>query len=235
LKIWRCMTLSEEPLQTPRIEPGLQGTQFVNVGRKGFFEFLILSCVVVRTVTGTLPLCRLPAFRRFSQNCEKRPLDSSGLSAYLHGTRLPFINCCYQLMWGWICWNLQDKKEDLDCVDFHGRMPSFLAKWSRRIFIKFDIWVFFENLSRKFEFQSNLTWISVFYMKTLYCTFMIVSRSIVLRISNVSGKNCRENQNTHHIFNTYFLKNRVVYQIMRKNMVQPDRPQMTMRRIHFVC
>ena len=33
------MTLSEEPLQTPRKEPGLQGKQFENVGGDEFFEF----------------------------------------------------------------------------------------------------------------------------------------------------------------------------------------------------
>ena len=59
------MTLSEEPLETPRKESGLQGKQFENVGQDEFFKFLILSCVVVRTVTGTVPPCRFPAFRRF--------------------------------------------------------------------------------------------------------------------------------------------------------------------------
>ena len=90
--------LSEESLQTRRKEPGLEGTQFENLGRDEFFELLILFCVAVRTVTGTLPPCRLPAFSRFSQNCEKRLLASSCLSVRRHGTnRLPFINRCYQL------------------------------------------------------------------------------------------------------------------------------------------
>jgi len=40
------------------------------------------------------------------------------------------------------------------------------------------------------------------YMKTL-CTFM-VSPSILLRMSNFSDKSCRENQNTHFIFNNIF-------------------------------
>jgi hypothetical protein len=29
------------------------------------------------------------------------------------------------------------------------------------------------------------------------CTFMIISRSVLLRMRNVSGKSCRENQHTH--------------------------------------
>jgi hypothetical protein len=32
---------------------------------------------------------------------------------------------------------------------------------------------------------------------------------------------------THFMFNNFFSENRTVYEIMRKNMVQPDRPQMT--------
>ena len=39
----------------------------------------------------------------------------------------------------------------------------------------------------------------------------------------------RENQNTHFIFNNVFPDNRAVYDIIWKNIVHPDRPQMTMR------
>jgi len=65
IKNLRCMTSSEEPLETPRKEPELRGTQFENLGRDELFAFLILSCVAVRTVTGTAPPCCLLAFRRF--------------------------------------------------------------------------------------------------------------------------------------------------------------------------
>jgi hypothetical protein len=34
-------------------------------------------------------------------------------------------------------------------------------------------------------------------------------------------------KNTHFVFNNVFSENRAVYEIMWKNMVQPDRPQMT--------
>jgi hypothetical protein len=43
-------------------------------------------------------------------------------------------------------------------------------------------------------------------MDTLHedlCTFMI-SRWLLLRLRNVLGKSCRENQNTHFIFNNFF-------------------------------
>jgi hypothetical protein len=43
---------------------------------------------------------------------------------------------------------------------------------------------------------------------------------------NVSDESCRENQNTHSMFNNIFPKI-VPFMIMWKNMVEPDRPQMT--------
>ena len=44
---------------------------------------------------------------------------------------------------------------------------------------------------------------------------------------NISEKMCRGNQNIF-IFKNYFSENRVVYRIVLKNMVQPDRPQIAM-------
>ena len=35
-------------------------------------------------------------------------------------------------------------------------------------------------------------------------TFFIISRSFLLRMRNVSGKSCRENQNTHFVFSNFF-------------------------------
>ena len=37
-------------------------------------------------------------------------------------------------------------------------------------------------------------------------TFMMVSRSVLLRTRNVSGRICRENQNTYSMFNDVFPK-----------------------------
>jgi len=65
--------------------------------------------------------------------------------------------------------------------------PSAVWKISAptgQIFIKFDIWGFFENLSRKFKFRWNRS-------RTLHedqFTFLIISRSILVRIRNVSEK-----------------------------------------------
>jgi hypothetical protein len=54
---------------------------------------------------------------------------------------------------------------------------------------------------------------------------MIISRSFLLRIRNVSDKSCRE-KNAHFIFNI-FSEYRAVYEIKWKNIIEPDRPQMT--------
>jgi len=63
----------------------------------------------------------------------------------------------------------------------------------------------FENLWRHFAFHSYLTRIT----GTLHegqCTFMTVSRLILYIMRNVSDKSCRENQNTHFVFNNIFPK-----------------------------
>jgi hypothetical protein len=43
----------------------------------------------------------------------------------------------------------------------------------------------------------------------------------------LSDESCRQNQNTYFMFNNFFPENPAVYELMWKNMVQPDRPQMT--------
>jgi hypothetical protein len=94
-----------------------------------------------------------------------------------------------------------------------------------RIFMKFYIRGFFENLLRKFKFQLYLTRT----MSTLHiylCTFMIILGSIILIMRKFSDRNCRENQNTQFMFNNFFSENRTFYEIMWKNTVESDRPQM---------
>ena len=59
--------------------------------------------------------------------------------------------------------------------------------------------------------------------------------SVFLRMIKVSDESCREKQNIHFVFNNFFLENHAVYDIMWKNIVQPDRPQMTIGRMRFAC
>jgi hypothetical protein len=63
----------------------------------------------------------------------------------------------------------------------HGTAPT------ERIFVKFDIWKYFENLSRKFKVGYSLTKITGTLHEDL-CTFMIICCWILLRLRNVAGK-----------------------------------------------
>jgi len=69
-------------------------------------------------------------------------------------------------------------------------------------------------------------------MKT-YIHFFTISRLFPLRIRNVSDRSCRENQNTHFVFSNFIFGNRAFYEKMWKNIVEPDRPQMTMWRMRI--
>jgi hypothetical protein len=58
------------------------------------------------------------------------------------------------------------------------------------------------------------------------CTFMMTSHSVLLRMRDVSDKSCRENQNTHLMLNNFFFfESHAVYEILWKNIVELDRPQ----------
>jgi len=43
----------------------------------------------------------------------------------------------------------------------------------------------------------------------------------------VSDKGCTNNQDTHFIFNNYFRKSCAVFETMWKDLVVPERPQLT--------
>jgi hypothetical protein len=65
-------------------------------------------------------------------------------------------------------------------------------------------------------------------------TFLNISLFVLLRMRNVSDKNCRENQNAYSVSVLCF-ENRAVCEIMGKNTVQPDRPQTTVWRVRTAC
>ena len=76
-----------------------------------------------------------------------------------------------------------------------------------RIFKKFDIRIFFENLPRKFKFHCNLTRATgTVHADRQMCTVVITSRSVLVTVRNVSDKTCTENQNTHFVFSNIFSK-----------------------------
>jgi hypothetical protein len=72
--------------------------------------------------------------------------------------------------------------------------------------MKYNIWWFFEILSGKFKFDWNLTRITATLREDL-CAFVIPSCRFILKLRNVSYTICKENQNTHFIFNNSFPTN----------------------------
>jgi hypothetical protein len=62
--------------------------------------------------------------------------------------------------------------------------------------------------------------------------FPIIFRSILLRMKNVSGKSCRENQNTFYVRQGFF-ENCILRDIIWKNIAELDRRWMgNMTRAH---
>jgi hypothetical protein len=67
-------------------------------------------------------------------------------------------------------------------------------------------------------------------------TFLFISCSVLLIMRNVSDKRFTENRITHFMFTHVFFENLVVYEIMwEKNIVERDRPQLTMCRVRIAC
>ena len=65
-------------------------------------------------------------------------------------------------------------------------------------------------------------------------TFLIISRSFLLRIRSISDRRWRDNQNTF-CFRYFYFENRTVYEIMWKNIVEPSRPQMIIWHMRVAC
>jgi hypothetical protein len=92
--------------------------------------------------------------------------------------------------------------------------------------MKFYILIFFEKSVEKIQ----VSLISDKNKGTLFedlCAFLIISRSVLLRIKNVSEHRSREYRNTHLCSILFWGENRAVYEIMWKNIVQWGRLQMT--------
>jgi len=54
-------------------------------------------------------------------------------------------------------------------------------------------------------------------------------------MKNVSGKSCRENQNTHFVLSNFFFLNRAVNEVRWKDILKRGRPQLTIRRTRIAC
>jgi hypothetical protein len=97
--------------------------------------------------------------------------------------------------------------------------------------MKFDIWGFFENLSRKLRFHLNRTRVNGTLHEDQY-TFFIISRSVLLIVKNVSYRSRGETRKTRFMFNTYFFQI-VQFEVTCNNIAERGRPQMTIWRVHM--
>ena len=67
--------------------------------------------------------------------------------------------------------------------------------------MKFDVRAVFGNLSRKFVFHYNFTRVTFTVHEDVY-TFVVMSRSVLIRMRNILDRSRRENKNTRfkHFF-----------------------------------
>jgi hypothetical protein len=90
----------------------------------------------------------------------------------------------------------------------------------------------FSKISREFNFHYNLTRITGALHKDL-CTFMKISRWILLRMRHVSD---RENQNTHLVLNNISRKSYLLCNNVQKcSRDRQDTNENIMRRIGIAC
>jgi hypothetical protein len=89
-------------------------------------------------------------------------------------------------------------------------------------------------MSRKLKFHSNQTRITCTFHEDHY-TFLIIPRSTLLRMRNVSDKSYRGGKNTHFVFNNFFFEHRARYKITCQNLVDWGRPQMTITALRIEC
>jgi len=138
-------------------------------------------------------------FWALPQNCEKRLLASSCLSV------CPFVqpqkttrSPLEAFLWNFIFENFskicQKYQISLKFSEHNGYFtwrPMYIYDY---ISMKFDIWEFFENLSKQNKISLNSTSITGTLCEDL-STFTTVSHRILLRIRHVPDK-CTENHNT---------------------------------------
>jgi hypothetical protein len=98
--------------------------------------------------------------------------------------------------------------------------------------MNFDIWVFFEKLSKKIRVLLKSHKNKGTLHKDQY-TFLIIFRSVLLRMRNVSDETCRGNQNTHFSFSNFFV-NRAFKKYMEK-FVERGRAQMAILHMRIAC
>ena len=100
-----------------------------------------------------------------------------------------------------------------------------------RICMKFDIWVFLKKFFQKIQVSLKSDKNNGYFTWRQIYTYDL-SRSILLRMRNISDKSCRENRNTFNVQQLlFFFENCAVYEILWRNTVDPGRPQMIIWRM----
>jgi hypothetical protein len=100
--------------------------------------------------------------------------------------------------------------------------------------MKFDIWEFFENLSRKFKCRYNrtkikgsFTWRPIKNFWSYFTHFFLEWEKFRIKVV--------EKIKTHILCSVTFFENRNVYEIIWKIIIGRDRPQMTIRGMLIAC
>jgi len=127
------------------------------------------------------------------------------------------------------------RKSDKDGFSWNLISEHFFENLTRTYF--YEIWylsIFFRKSDEKIQIllksdkkKGYFTWRQIYI-------FFIASRSVLLRIRNVSEKKSQR-KTKHILISMPFLKNRAVYEKMWKNIVDPDRPQTTVWRMRIAC
>ena len=98
-------------------------------------------------------------------------------------------------------------------------------------------WNWYLNIFRKsIEKIPSLTKIWQVKRGTLHeglYKFLIISCSVILGMKNILDKSFKKNQNTRFVFNTCFFRKYSVYEIIQKNVVEPERPRMPIWGMHI--
>jgi len=102
-----------------------------------------------------------------------------------------------------------------------------------RIFVKFDIWVFFRKSVKETQVSLKsdknngyFTW------RRMYCTLMIIPCSVLLRVINALDESYREKQNTRFKFSIFFPRKSCSLWDTKSG----TRPHgSTMRRVRIAC
>jgi len=94
--------------------------------------------------------------------------------------------------------------------------------------------VIFRKYRKKIQVSFKCDKNDAYFHEDLY-TFVIVYRSVLLRMRDVSDKSCTGNRYTHFMFNNFFFRKSCLFEQMWKKYLGPDRPQMTIWHIRIVC